>query len=229
MGIQRLTEAYFSDFYADILIPSGSEAAPPVLVWHGRGPNERQMLRPLAAQLADAGAVVIVPDFSPLSADGGRAALVASIDWALERFEDLDANLHRLCLIGWSFGARAAVGYVLEQSAPAFGRVIGLAGSYASRPPTSSAPPLDLAEQQSAARFLLVHGRDDSINSIGESENLHRKLVRAGTDSEFVPVDTDHAGVIFARFDERLGICVPEPSPSASSLKVVAAVRAFVF
>lgn len=229
MGIQRLTQAYFSDFYADILIPSDSEGAPAVLVWHGRGPNERQMLRPLAAQLADAGAVVIVPDFSPLSADYGRAALLASIDWALERFESFDADLRRLCLLGWSFGARAAVGYVLEQSAPAFGRVIGLAGSYTSRPPTSGAPPLDLADQQSSARFLLVHGRGDSINSVGESEDLHRKMVRAGTDSDFLPVDTDHAGVILTRFDEGLGICVSEPSPTASSLRILDAVSAFAF
>ena len=45
------------------------------LLWHGRGPDEAHVLRPLAGALLGAGHRVLVPDWDSTTDDGGAAAL----------------------------------------------------------------------------------------------------------------------------------------------------------
>ncbi|BAJ31914.1 MULTISPECIES: hypothetical protein [Kitasatospora] len=53
-------------------------ALPAVLLWHGRGADEREVLAPLARAAAALGVLVVVPDWRPDGPDGGRADLLAS-------------------------------------------------------------------------------------------------------------------------------------------------------
>ncbi|MFZ0491744.1 MAG: alpha/beta hydrolase [Acidimicrobiia bacterium] len=222
------TERYYSDYYADVLVPADADDAPVVLLWHGITPNTRAVMRPLAVALANRGAIVIVPDWSPTSEDGGRTALRASVDWTVEQARDL-GTANRRCLIGWSRGARAALGYVLDRPHSPFQRVVGLAGQYAIPIATAGRPPLELAEERSDAQVLLLHGTRDTILPFDGSQRLHDALREAGTASEILAVDTDHAGVILARFDDELQACLPERSLTTGERATLDAISQFVF
>jgi hypothetical protein len=54
-------------------------------------------------------------------------------------------------------------------------------------------------------------------------------LREAGTASEILAVDTDHAGVILTRFDEELQVCLPERSLTAGERATLDAIGRFVF
>ena len=55
------------------------ETTPTVLLWHGRGPDERDVLAPLAREAAALGLTVVVPDWRPDAPDGGWGHLLASV------------------------------------------------------------------------------------------------------------------------------------------------------
>ena len=87
---------------------AGPGEARPVLLWHGRGPDERQVLRPLARLAAEMGLVVFVPDWRPDAADGGRAELLASVEFARSAAAEFARSGQELVLAGWSRGGKAA-------------------------------------------------------------------------------------------------------------------------
>jgi len=78
-GASRVVE-YLPGHGMDVYAGSGD--ARPVLLWHGRGPDERQVLRPLAQLAAEMGLVVFIPDWRPDTANGGRTELLASVEFA---------------------------------------------------------------------------------------------------------------------------------------------------
>jgi dienelactone hydrolase len=223
-GIAILTEPYSADRMADVLLPLEPVAAPGVLLWHGRGTHERQVMRRLAVELAAAGVVVVVPDYSPLSAEGGRPALLASVDWFVEQGEGHGIDPERMVLAGWSYGAAAAAGFVFENPGQPFRKLVGLAGSYDRRTPTAADTPLRLAKRGPEVSVALIHGRHDTIDPAAGSEELCSVLTDAGVPADLVIVDTDHAGAILTRFDPVLGICVPTPQVEPAGAEVVDAI-----
>jgi dienelactone hydrolase len=227
--IDVTTERYFSDYYADVLVPSVSDPAPVVLLWHGITPNERQVMRKLGMELADGGAVVVVADWSSTAIDEGRAALLASVQWTQERLRGAAVDWDRACLIGWSRGARAALGYALDHPRNPFGRVIGLAGQYAIPIATASRPPLELASTQTDVDVVLIHGTADRMLPAQGSHIMYETMTSAGTNSRLVLVDTDHAGVVLTRWDEDLKICLPERVLTPGEQDVLEVVCEFVF
>jgi hypothetical protein len=76
-------------------VHAGRLGGPAVLLWHGRGPDERAVLGPLASALADAGCVVVAPDWRSDAADGGKAQSLASVEWLVGHAEDNAADLSR--------------------------------------------------------------------------------------------------------------------------------------
>lgn len=223
-GIAILTEPYAAGALVDVVLPLEPMTVPGVLLWHGRGPHERQVMRRLAVELAGAGLVVVVPDYPPLATDGGREELLASVTWFLDHGEAHGVDPERLVLVGWSYGARAAAGFVFENPGEPFRKLVGLAGEYDRKTPTAPDTPLRLAKRGPDVQVVLIHGRHDTINPVGGSEKLHTVLLDAGVAADLVVVDTDHAGTILTHFDPSLGICVPTPRVDVAGLEVVDAI-----
>lgn len=185
-----------------------------VLLWHGSGPNERAVLRPLAQRLADdTGALVLVPDWDSTAPDKGATRLAQSLQAAQEKAEDLDLPL---VLVGWSLGGTAALSVAL--SGDRFGTpptgVVGLAAAAEHPSPLTGRTPTDMLEDapNDRPRIHLVHGTADDIVAAEEAERF-----RAACDSpvEVTLIDADHAGVVGTSFDATRDVCVPSEGPQA--------------
>ncbi|MEJ8648608.1 hypothetical protein WKI65_11055 [Streptomyces sp. MS1.AVA.3] len=110
-----------------------SGAAPTVLLWHGIGPDERDVLEPLARTAAALGLLVLVPDWRSDAADGGRAHLLESLAFVRKEAGGLGGDGESFVLAGWSAGAGAALEVALRPESVEGWRpraVVGLAGRY---------------------------------------------------------------------------------------------------
>ena len=92
----------------DIYRPPGAGPAPVILLWHGVGQDERDVLEPLARATAALGAVVVVPDWRSDAPDEGRAHLLASLAFTRQAAAGLGARDDAIVLAGWSRGGRCA-------------------------------------------------------------------------------------------------------------------------
>ena len=104
---------------ADIYRPRRAGPAPLALLWHGIGVDERDVLEPLAAEVARLGVAVVVPDWDSEAPDGGRAHLLASLDFARglarARPDELaTGDDGEFVLAGWSRGGRMAASLALN-------------------------------------------------------------------------------------------------------------------
>ncbi|MGI3198525.1 hypothetical protein ACRJ4W_07775 [Streptomyces sp. GLT-R25] len=123
------TVRYSSDGQLLDIHRAAAADAPTVLLWHGRGPAERDVLGALAAEVARLGATVIVPDWHPDAADGGRPHLEASLRFT----RDFVRDPAKVVLVGWSLGGRAAMATALRPDPPEGWRpaaVVGIAARY---------------------------------------------------------------------------------------------------
>jgi predicted esterase len=207
----------------DIYEPEGTHGSAAVLLWHGSGDNEREVLEPLAGQVAATGITVFVPDWSRRDGGGGRHHLTASLAFVRDHVEAIGVN--RVALAGWSLGASAGLGAVrvctaLEGWGP--GAFIGISGGYDQSPfdecitsPFTHRPSI---------RLLLIHGSSDEVVPVGCSRRTFERLRAAGWDVVLREVDTDHAGTIGTIYDPYLGHCVPTAVPDRQELlKTIAA------
>jgi predicted esterase len=201
---------------------------PVVLLWHGVGVAERDVLAPLAQAISRAGAVVIVPDWRSSAADRGRAHLLASLTFARTQLDAYGGDSSRFVLAGWSRGARAGMGLVLR---PEFangwrpGAFVGIAGGYGPRPrgqnsdaPTTGSIPLDDARSAAAATVpvTLVHGTADPVVDIGQSRNLASVLRGRGWDVTLTEIHgADHSSIVWADYDSARQRSRPGDSPQA--------------
>ena len=107
-----------------------------VLLWHGRGPNERGVLATLGRARRRAGPTVVVPDWSSEADDGGRADLLRSLRFTRETVEAAGGDPGSLVLVGWSLGGTAAAGLTIHARRLGVGvaRTVCLAGGFRARP-----------------------------------------------------------------------------------------------
>ncbi|MFE2736456.1 alpha/beta hydrolase [Streptomyces sp. NPDC059349] len=200
---------------------------PCVLLWHGIGIDERDVMVPLAQDIAGLGLTVLVPDWRSDTPDEGRAHLTDSLRFA----RDFAGGSRQVVVTGWSAGAGAALGVALDPElvdgrSPA--AVVGIAGGYRRPARTTGAVPLQ-ALGRAAARVpvRLVHGTDDASVSVESSRELHEALRAHGWDCALSEQATDHAGVLGCVYDAAAGRCVAGASVRAFGLataQVVAAV-----
>jgi acetyl esterase/lipase len=215
-GVVRVRSApYGHGKLLDIYQPQAAGPVPVVLLWHGRGGDERDLLAPLASATAALGAVVCVPDWSAAGPDRGRAQLLASLTFARDHAPLIGGDPARIVLAGWSMGARAAAGVAVRPSAAGGWRpaaVVCLAGGFSAAPaPTTGTPPLaDLRRGGAApAPFWLVHGTGDPVVPGTESRIFAAELTSSGWPVRLSEPDTDHMGVVMAEFDQEAGRCMP--------------------
>ncbi|MER7515660.1 alpha/beta hydrolase [Streptomyces sp. NPDC126499] len=207
----------------DVYRPATAPAASPVaLLWHGRGPDERDVLAPLARAAAGLGLVCFVPDWRPDAEDGGRAHLRESAVFVQRSAAAFGGDSGRTTLAGWSLGANAALAAALDPYALDGWRpraVVGLAGAYSRSQPLTGRAPLDeLTSVESALPSLpvrLVHGAADPIVGVEESRRLHTALRQRGWPASIEEPGTDHAGVIMTAYDPASQRCRLSHAPHA--------------
>ncbi|MFE2724784.1 alpha/beta hydrolase [Kitasatospora sp. NPDC059327] len=196
----------------DIHRPAGADGpAPVVLLWHGRGPEERDVLRPLAQEAAGLGLLVLVPDWRSDQEDGGRARLLASFAYARREAPALGGDPARFVLAGWSLGGREAVALATHPDTPEETRpsaAVGIASAYTRPAVTTGDAPLPyLAEHPSPVPVWLVHGTADDLVPAQATRELHSALERQGSPVRLLEPATDHAGVVLTEYDPAIQRC----------------------
>jgi predicted esterase len=186
-----------------------------VVLWHGRGPNEAHVLSRLAAALHDDGHTVVTPDWDAGSVDGGEAVLRGSLDRAAA-LADAQGSVPVL-LAGWSLGGTAALSLALEASpSHELRAIVGLAAAPREQSPLNGVPPLEgLRPGLRTPSMYLVHGVQDTVVSAADADEFARSCLAAGIPCSLSLVDSDHAGVVGAKYDATDGICLPSDGPAA--------------
>ncbi|KOG42745.1 hypothetical protein ADK74_16250 [Streptomyces decoyicus] len=198
-----------------------SGATPTVLLWHGIGPDERDVLEPLARTTAALGVLVLVPDWRSDAADGGRAHLLESLAFVRKEAGGLGGDGESFVLAGWSAGAGAALGVALRPESVEGWRptaMVGLAGRYDLPARTTGTAPLDdlAAGRDPGVPVHLVHGSRDAVVDAHRSRDLAEALrAAAGRVVTLQEPDTDHAGVIMTAYDPAADRCVPTTAEHA--------------
>lgn len=170
----------------------GDPAPTTVLLWHGRGPNERGVLAPFAGLISAAGHRVVVPDWDSTADDGGRADLFLSVKYVL----DLDTPW---LIAGWSLGGAAAASLALNGRKLGLGTVpvVCLAGGFSKEDPLSGKPFAELpVPERHQGSITLILGTDDTIVPGNDSPDFHSRLIAAGWTSELIGLPTDHFGIV---------------------------------
>ncbi|MER7755861.1 alpha/beta hydrolase [Kitasatospora sp. NPDC097643] len=199
----------------DVHRPSagGVGPAPVVLLWHGRGPDEREVLRPLAREAARLGLLVLVPDWRSDLPDGGRAELLTSLAHARRILPSYGGDPDRFVLAGWSLGGREAVALATHPDTPADLRpsaAVGIASSYARPAVTTGESPLDLlAGRPSPVPVWLVHGTADEVVGAEHTRQLSAALTTQMSTVRLHEPATDHAGVVMTVYDAAAARCLP--------------------
>ncbi|WP_307623371.1 alpha/beta hydrolase [Streptomyces sp. V3I7] len=201
----------------DVYQPAGaSQPAPAILLWHGRGPDERDVLAPLARAAAERGIVVLVPDWRPDAPDGGRAHLRESVAFVRQNVAGFGGDPERVVLAGWSLGGKAAVAATVNPTA--FGEnwrpqaVVGIAGLYGSSAPSTGTAPIDDLRAGAAlppVPVWLVHGTTDDVVDAERSRELRTVLEEQGWPVTLHEVTADHAGVVLTEFVPGRDRCLP--------------------
>ncbi|MGW4563668.1 alpha/beta hydrolase [Streptomyces sp. NPDC004561] len=207
----------------DVYRPAAaSQALPAVLLWHGRGPDERDVLAPLAGAAASLGVVCFVPDWRPDAHAGGRTHLRESAVFVQRYGADFGGDTERTALAGWSLGAKAALAAALAPGALDGWRpraVVGIAGGYTRPEPLTGRTPLDeltdAVDLPPALPVRLIHGTDDPIVDVRQSRLLHEALRHRGRPTLLHQPGTDHAGVIMNEYDPESCRCRPSDADHA--------------
>lgn len=214
----------------DVHAPAGADGVPVVLLWHGSGVDERDVLAPLARELAGHGIVVVVPDWQSDDPVAGRAQLLASLAFTRHEAAGLGGDARRIVLAGWSLGANAVAWIALHPDlvdgwAPV--AWAGLAGSY-DESPFGDDLFAGVGSGPQGPSALLVHGTGDTVVPVRRSEEAAERLGGLARSVHLCPVATDHAGVVGTEYDpwRRRCVATADPSREAARAEVAALVAA---
>jgi predicted esterase len=208
------------------------------LLWHGIG-VERDVLGPLATAVSRLGLAVVVPDWESEAADGGRAHLLASVEFTRGLARARPAELTTssdgaFVLAGWSRGGKMAASLALNPEAAGGWRpsaVVCLASGYVKGPamsPIGNGPLADLTGPTGPTgpkpiAFHLVHGARDTVVSIQQSRDFAAAAASRGWPADLAETDTDHAGIVMAEYDESTRRCRPTTAPHAITAGLLSA------
>jgi len=199
------------------------------LLWHGIGVDERDVLEPLATEVAGLGVAVVVPDWESEVPDGGRARLLASLEFARglarQRPSELATDHNGgFVLAGWSRGGRMAASLALNPGTAGGWRpsaVVCLASGFRRATVMSAAgngPMADLAAAGADVRpvpFHLVHGTRDTQVDIEQSRDFAAAAVGHGWPVQLAEPATDHAGIVMTEYDPARRRCRPTTESQA--------------
>jgi len=207
----------------DFYLPEVADgSAPLIVIFHGGGDHGNDGLEPLAATLADRGAVVAVPPYfsgQPRSQNEVRQTfenVICSIRYARTRAAEFGADPASLTVVGFSYGGYPATALALaSEDAYDFDclegishipqTVVGLGGAYYYDPkvttlgwsePFSEFTSLGNLGNNQGVRVSLVHGSRDTNSPVDHAESLYTKLEAAGYAVALEILDTRHAELI---------------------------------
>ncbi|WP_171163374.1 alpha/beta hydrolase fold domain-containing protein [Streptomyces sp. I05A-00742] len=214
----------------DVHRPAGSSVPlPTVLLWHGVGPDERDVLRPLAGAVAALGALVVVPDWRSDEPDAGRAQLLGSLEWCRANAAGLGGDPEQFVLAGWSAGGSAAVAVALRPGlvdGPRPLAAVSIASRYDLPARTTGTVPLAEPDGGPAGPHVpvrLVHGTGDTLIEPERSREFRAALAARDRPVRLDEPAADHAGVIMTEFDPALGRCRPSEDERVRAAGMVTA------
>lgn len=213
------TQKYAPGRLADVF---GDSTQHTVLLWHGMQTNARVAVGPLAGVLASHGAAVVAPDWNSHADDGGRADLLASLEFTRKRADG------GIVLVGWSLGGAAAAGVTLNQSQfdIAIRHTVCLAGAFMAPDPVSGQALTDmLSADRIGAPFTLLHGVNDDAVPVRASREFAASLNRIGWPVDVVELAADHGSIAGADYDPVADRYVPGTSEHARQVGAEVAAR----
>ena len=210
--------------FAELTLPEGGEAVPLAVIIHGgfwRAQYALSLGRPLAATLPTCGWAAWNVEYRRVGNGGGYPATLDDVAAAIDALADLDAplDLSRVVTIGHSAGGHlAAWAATRDEPVVAVTGVVSQAGVLDLRQSAADrlgggatqellgGEPAAVGERYDEASpiehlplgvpILCVHGRDDSIVPISQSDAFVTAAVAAGDDAELAAVEGDHFVVI---------------------------------
>ena len=197
----------------DIYVPGTTQGSVAVLLWHGSGANERDVLEPMARRIAGSGVRVLVPDWSTDDGANGRNHLTTSLLFARQSLSET-GSVDRVVLAGWSLGASAALDLVRHPELVDGWRptaLVGISGGF-NRSPFSQNEWRSSSVDPSIP-LLLVHGSSDEVVPPERSVVTGARLLEEGWHVTLREVATDHAGAIGTVFDPTRHRCVATEDP----------------
>jgi dienelactone hydrolase len=223
MAVSRECVAYWGEQRLDIYEPERDSGSAAVLLWHGSGANERDVLEPLAGEIAGAGVRVLVPDWSTDDGANGRNHLTASLTFARHAVSN-EGSVDRLVVAGWSLGASAGLDLVRHPELVEGWRptaFVGISGGF------NRSPFFEKGRRGSSADpsipLVLIHGSTDDVVPRGRSALIFERLSREGWSVTLREVATDHAGAIGTVFDPARRRCVPADDPTRRDVRTTVA------
>jgi dienelactone hydrolase len=191
------TVEYAAGRLADVF---GESSQPSVLLWHGQQANARTSLRALAELIAGHGMGVVAPDWNSYAADGGRADLLASVQFTREHVDEPDA----VVLVGWSMGGLAAASVTIQakQLGIAFSHTVCLAGAFMiSDPIFSELPAAQLHDAAKPTPFTLLSGNADRVIPLSVADDFASALRQHDWPVQVVELPADHGSIAGATYD----------------------------
>ncbi|MDD7812419.1 alpha/beta fold hydrolase [Mycobacterium sp. CSUR Q5927] len=169
------------------------------LLWHGKQPDARTAVRPLAERVAAHGLQVVVADWNSHHDDGGRADLLGSVRFARDRAADPDG----LVLVGWSMGGAAAAGLAIQASRHdvGFSHVVCLAGAFMVADPISGQQPTTGLPGVRRCPITLLHGTFDDVVPVTASREFAAALAHHQWPVELAELPADHGSIAGAVYD----------------------------
>lgn len=200
----------------------GEPGSATVLLWHGTQTDSRAAVRPLAERVAGHGLRVVAPDWNSHAADGGRADLLASAQFAAAQSAD-----GSLLVVGWSLGGAAAAGLTFgaDRYGVAVRGMVGLAGAFMARNLLTGDALLDASPSGAPVPVLLLHGSEDDVVPAAVSEDFAAALRDRGWPAQYTEVAADHGNIVGARYDPAGDRYDADDDPAALSVAADVAAR----
>lgn len=179
-----------------------------ILLWHGRGVDGAHWMLPLADRVATHDVLALAADWNSEAPDGGRSDLLTSLRFARELAERHGRDPDTVVVAGWSLGGTAAASVAVhgKRLGVALGGAVLIAPGDGPRvvdPVSGAALPTTMPPGAGRCGIDVVYGDRDTSATPDLVAGLELRLRVAGWRTRLHEIDTDHAGVVGARFDER--------------------------